>query len=80
MQTYSFKENGIKINGSLGDYNDNNWHYITFTSDSGDHKLYMDGALAGTLVGNPISDERLFILGRREGEGNFPGFYSGTLD
>ena len=66
--------------GSRDDFTDNRWHFIAFTSDRGNHKLYLDGELKDALLGNPLSDERSFILGRRESQGDFKSFFRGSLD
>jgi len=66
--------------GSGDDYTDGRWHFIVFTSDRGNHKLYLDGQQKDALLGNPLSDERTFILGRREARGDFQAFYIGSLD
>lgn len=65
--------------GVSGDYVDGMWHFVTFTSDNGDHNLYVDGIMESNYLGSSLTDLRPYILGKRE-EGQYASFYSGEID
>ena len=68
---------------SLNPINDGQWHHVGLTRDAntGQVKVYVDGALNATATSEPgIKTTKFFSLGRIEVTGGSANFFQGQLD
>ena len=78
-----YKSNVGKFISGTTTINDGNWHHIMGVNDGTDLKIYVNGTLEGTSIGNGGTFDNgtnVFYIGRRGGSPSQRAYFTGSID